>query len=273
MNLDQGRDVFPFGVRKILLYYLGYCGLFLIFHLSMISLVSFFHFLLDHDMGVIENWLYRNAWEMIIFSKGLAAFVTLKALKLNNYSVASFLDIVKNNVWKPTRKVLVLLFFFSILFYALVIQFGGELINNARESDFAYISYLGSSLFYLVDVFVIYILMQNVKIDLKKKMFVLNTCLLMMFILFTKATLPYINKYFIFLILHFVTLISFFTKEKQNIINPILYALVIVGPLSSLYGVDIVWDNAHSVYTYDQKLPLLGISGIWLIGLGYYYKA
>lgn len=272
MNVEKNDFLFTLDVRKILFYYFGYCSLFLIFHLASISLVSFFHFLLDHDMAVIENWLYRNAWEIIVFAKIFAAFIIIKALKLNNYFINSLLSILRTDIWKPTRTLIVLIFFLSILFYALILQFGGELINNTKETDFAYVSYLGSVFFYLVDFLVVNILVRNLEIRSKRKFFALSIVLLILFLAFTKATLPYINKYFIFLILHFSTLLILLFKERKNMINPLLYTLVIIGPFSSLYGLDIVWENAHSIYTYKETLPVIGITGIWLIGLGYYYK-
>lgn len=273
INIEESPFLFSLGARKIILYYLGYCTLFLIFHLAFLSFVSFFHFLLDHDMAVIENWLYRNAWEIIILSKSLAAFLTIKALKLNNYFINSLLQILKTDIWKPTRKLIVLVCFISILFYALIIQFSGELINNTKDTQFAYVSYLGSALFYLIDFLVINVLVRNFKVRQKRKFFILAFVLTIIFLFFTKATLPYIDKYFIFLVLHFSTMLLLLFKERKNMINPLLYTLVIIGPFSSLYGLDIVWDNAHSIYSYKESLPVLGITGLWLIGLGYYYKS
>jgi hypothetical protein len=273
LDSDKGDFLFTLSARKIILYYLGFCTLFLIIHLAFISLVSFFHFLLDHDMAVIENWLYRNAWEMIVASKSLAALITIKALKLNNYFINSLLHILRMDDWKPTRKVLVLILFISVLFYALIMQFSGELINNTKDTDFAYISYIGSGLFYLIDFLVINVLVRNFKVQQKRKFFALTTVLTLCFLFFTKATLPYIDKYYIFLVLHFVTLLLLLFKERKNMINPLLYTLFIIGPFSSIYGLDIVWDNAHSIFSYKESLPVVGISGIWLIGLGYYYKS
>lgn len=272
-TIEKNDFLFSIGARKILLYYIGYCALFLIIHLAFISLVSFFHFLLDHDMGVIENWLYRNAWEMIVFSKLISAFLIIKALKINNYFVNSLFQILKTDVWKPARKFLVFIFFVSILFYALIMQFSGELINNTKETDFAYVSYIGSALFYLIDFLVINVLFRNIEVRQKRKYFAIGISLIAMFLLFTKATLPYISKYYIFLVLHFMTLLLLLFKERKNMINPLLYTLIVIGPFSSVYGLDIVWDNAHSIYSYAESLPIVGITGIWLIGLGYYYKS
>ena len=155
MELHREDFHLSLGIRKILAYYLGYSLLFLVIHLSLISLVSFFHFLLDHDMLVIENWLYRNAWEMIFFSKLISAMICIKALKLNNYFISSLFSILKNDIWKPTKEASIFIIFIIVLFHVLIAQFGGEVTGNSKSTDFAYISFLGSISFYLIDFIVI----------------------------------------------------------------------------------------------------------------------
>ena len=271
-ELKKSDFHFSLGTRKVLLYYFGYSVLFLIFHLATISFVSFFHFLLDHDMSVIENWLYRNAWEMILISKALAGFIIVKSLQLNNYFVKNLFFILKSDTWKPTRSAIVFILFIAVLFYALIHQFGGEIVGGNKSIDFVYISFLGSILFYFIDFIVINILVRNLLLSSKRKYFLLTLALTFIFMLFTKATLPYISKFYIFLILHFFTLLILLFTNKMNIINPILYSIFIIGPLSALYGLDLVWDNAHALYSYKESLPIAGIIGVWFIGLIYYYK-
>lgn len=271
-EVDKNDFHFSLGMRKILSYYLGYSILFLIIHLSAISMVSFFHFLLDHNMSIIEDWLYRNAWEMIFISKLTSAILIIKALKLNNYFVSSFFSIVKNDIWRPTKEASIFIIFIMVLFHSLIMQFGGEIIENAKTTDFTYVSYFGSIFFYLIDFLVINFLVRNIKIKGRKKFLILISSLLLIFMFFTKATLPYISKYYIFILLHFLTLLIFLFVEKKNLINPLLYSLFLIGPLSSFYGLDLVWDNAHSVYSYRDSLPIIGIIGIWSIGLLYYFK-
>ena len=271
-DLQKSDFHFSLGARKILLYYFGYSVLFLIFHLSIISLVSFFHFLLDHDMSVIENWLYRNAWEMIFLSKICAAFIIIKSLELNNYFIKNLFFILKGDIWKPTRSAIVFIIFLAVLFYALILQFGGEIVGGNKSIDFVYVSFIGSIFFYFIDFIVINVLVRNITIQSKRRYFFLMLALTSIFMLFTKATLPYISKYYIFLILHFFTLLTLLFTNKNNIMNPVLYSIVVIGPLSAFYGLDLVWDNAHALYSYKESLPVVGIIGVWLIGLIYYYK-
>lgn len=272
---DVSKNDFKFtiGVREILLYYLGYSVLFLLFHLSTISLVSFFHFLLDHDMSVIENWLYRNAWEMIFVSKAIAAFIIIKSLQLNNYFIKDFFVILKEDTWRPTRSALVFIIFLAVIFHALIFQFGGEIVGGNKSVDFVYVSFLGSIFFYFIDFIVINVLVRNIELKSKRKFLLLTLVITLIFMMFTKATLPYISKYYVFLILHFFTLLLFLFSNKKNIMNPILYSVFIIGPLSAFYGLDLVWDNAHALYSYKQSLPVIGIVGVWFIGLIYYFKS
>ena len=175
-------------------------------------------------------------------------------------------------MWKPTRAAIVFIIFLAVLFYALILQFGGEIVGGNKSVDFVYISYFGSIFFYFIDFIVINVLVRNITLKSKRKYFLLMLSLTVIFMLFTKATLPYISKYYIFLVLHFFTLLLFLFTNLKNIINPILYALAIIGPLSAFYGLDLVWDNAHALYSYKDSLPVAGIIGVWFIGLIYYFN-
>jgi len=273
MILRFGSFSSSFAARKIFLYFFGYCFLFLLTHLALISLVSFFHFLLDHEMAVIEDWLYRNAWELIICAKLVSAFLITKALKLNNYSIVSLFYILKSERWIPNKRAILFTVFIAVFFYALILVINKDgLISNQKISNFTYISFFGSCLFYFIDFIVITNLFHNINISGKKKHTVLLFSLVVAFLLTTRAALPYNEKYYDFVALHFITLMIFLIKEKVNILNPIIYTAIVIGPFSSVYGLDIVWDNSHSIYYFKQSLPFLGIIGVWLVGLTYYLK-
>ena len=272
MSYAQSNFSFSLGMRKILSYYLGFSILFFLTHLSLVSIVTFFHFLIDHDMHIIENWLFSNAWELIISSKLIAFIVTIKFLKLNNYLVTDLLTILKTDIWKPSKSAFVMIVFLATCFSAILLQFGDGLSFNPKSLEYVYFSYVGSILFFVIDFLVINILLRNVKQFSRRKNSLLIASLLIIFLSFTKITLPYIDKFLFIIILHFLTLLIFLFSEKRNIMNIILYSVLLIGPLASLFGFDLVWENAHAVYIYNTKLPLTGIVGVWLIGIVYYYK-
>ena len=47
------------------LYHLAHCFI----HLIFVSIIMFFHFLLNHGLAVIEVWLAQSAWRILILSK------------------------------------------------------------------------------------------------------------------------------------------------------------------------------------------------------------
>jgi uncharacterized membrane protein len=55
-------------------------------HIIELSLVSFFHFLLDHRLAVIEGWVFDKAWEMILIAKVLPILFLLKFVYLKSQS-------------------------------------------------------------------------------------------------------------------------------------------------------------------------------------------
>ncbi|MEX0798014.1 MAG: hypothetical protein WD025_01130 [Bacteriovoracaceae bacterium] len=257
--------------RKTLTYYAGYCALFLFSYLALVSTISFFHFLLDHEMRVIESWLTRNAWEILTLAKLLASAVVLKALKLNNYLLKNSLDLIKNSEFFPERKALVLILFLMIFFLALVFQFNVDVAPNTGGSRFLFTSYLGSIVFYLVDLFVIYSALANFPLKRKRQKALLSVALPALFLISTKIALPYSEEASLFLFLHFGSLILLLIKTKYNLMNVILYSFLIIGPMTSVFGFDLVWGDAFSLYLYP-KFPALGIFLIWLTGFLYYFR-
>ena len=198
MIFKSWYQTIPNEIRTITLYYLLYCFLFILFHLVLVSTFSFFHFLLDHDMNTIENWLYRNRWEILSFSKISSLFISTQVTKLNRYENIRYRDIFWSFNFKPSKKIFGVIFFLLIIFYALITQFGGGLVANQFREEIFYSSFMGSLMFFLIDFFFIFTLMEILKI---KKAFynsIMYTSVFL-FIISSKIALPYLNKFYIFL--------------------------------------------------------------------------
>lgn len=263
--------LFSSSARKTLVYYSGFCFLFLFTYLALVSTVSFFHFLLDHEMRVIERWLTMNAWETLILAKMIAAFIVLKALRLNNYLFTSSLTVLKNSELVPERKALAMLFYFGTFFVAMAFQFG-QIISNEKGVDFVLTSYLGSILFYLIDFFVIFNLLHHNPLERRRQKILLCIALPALFILVTKSAMPYIETQTLYLALHFGSMTALLAKSKNNMGNIFLYSVLIIGPMSVFFGVDLVWADNYSKYLYPSHTSLMGTFLVWLTGFIYYFR-
>lgn len=254
--------------KRIILYYLLYCFLFILGDLLLISIFSFFHFLLDHDMNTIENWLNRNTWEILSAAKLFSLILATKITKLNFVDEISYRKFLKKSLEYPTIKIWGLSLFLLIIFYAFITQFGGGVETNKFKEELFYSSFFGSFIFYITDFVMLFLLMKIFIIE-KKEAIRLMYISFLIFLLASKLALPYLSKYYIFLFVHFVTLYLVLLKKRPS--DLIIYAIFVIAPLSSLYGIDIVWDNAYALFNYQQSLPIIGVIGIWSLGLGYYY--
>lgn len=253
--------------KKIFIYFFGYCMAFFFFHLMLTSVFSFFHFLLDHEMGTIESWLSRNGWEIITISKVLS-FISLVSLsQVNSYKEIKFIKNFTNMNLYPTKKSFVFIIFLLVMFYSLLNQFGGGIQSNQILDEIFFSSFIGAASFYGLDIFYLIYLVSYFELKVKEIPLVFIICLFF-FMVSSKLVLPYISKYSVFLVIHFT--VVFYFAWRKNLGDILLYLIVIVAPMSSIFGMDLVWDNSYSIFSYQHKLPVVGVLLIWITGLIYY---
>lgn len=257
--------------RKIIVYYIAYTLLFLLFYLALASTISFFHFLLDHDLGVIEAWLNRNGWEVVILAKAGAAAAALKALKLNNYLLKDTAELLRTSEFVPRRHVVAVCAFLPVFFTALARQFEPGLLPNP-DSEFASVSYFGSALFYLTDLFVLYSAAANFSVEKKRQALLLGLALPLIFFLSSSAALPFLERQGFFLVAHFAGMLLFVLKDKNNLGNLLLYVFLVAAPMASVFGADPLWGDSRSLFRWPSTVPVPGIWAIWLTGFIYYLR-
>ena len=56
-------------------YYAVFQLIFVVLVVILSSIGAFFHFLLDHEISIVESWLHNNHWEILIVSKIFSLFV------------------------------------------------------------------------------------------------------------------------------------------------------------------------------------------------------
>ena len=274
--------------RKILAYYVGYCCLFIFFYFALVSAISFFHFLLDHELGVIEAWLNRNGWEILVVSKSLAAIIVLKSLKMNNYLFKDSWQLLRAGKFFPDQKAVAVCVFLPVFFLVLANQFTPGLAPNA-SAKFAATSYLGTIIFFMCDIFIVHSAVANFSVWRKRQILALATVLPALFIISTNAALPYLDQRSLFLPLHFLFLLGFVllnnnhlsnnhlsnnhkNETRNNLANLLLYCALVAGPVATVFGADTVWGDSRSIFLYPETLPAFGVVALWLTGIVYYGK-
>ena len=253
--------------KKVILYYFIFCVGFVFLHISLISIFTFFHFLLDHDMGTIENWLNRNGWEILTFSKAICFFLVSKIFQINSYQDLHPIKSLLKKLSFPSIKIFGMSFFLLAIVYIYLFEIEGVTTNILFQEGFFYSSFLGACSYYIFDFLLIIILYEYYQLSFNELSMVTYTSMLF-FIVTSKIALPYLSKYYIFILIHFLTL--FFIHRKGALIDCFVYCIFVIAPLSAIYGLDLVWDNSYGLFNFTQKTPIVGFLGIWCLALGYY---
>lgn len=252
---------------KLILYYLCFNLVLVLVHFCLLSLFSFFHFLLGHELGIIEDWLIKNSW-FVLFIDKLVAFVVVTYFLQFKFD---YRKILKNALREKVNiKFFAFSFFILVSFYALIEQFGGGINKNNLKENLVMSTYIFSGGFYLFDFLFLFLLNEQIKFNRYSKI-LLNT---LMFFLIYKITeriiLPEVKAFEVIYFVHFITFFIFvLKKEFYSIVG---YAYFVVAPMTAFWGIDIVWDNAYSLYAYDSEIPVVGILGLWMIAFMYLFS-
>jgi hypothetical protein len=256
-------------IKHIVKFYMAFAIIYLIFDVAFVSIIAFFHFLLDHDMSIVENWVYRNSWEILSLSKIISFAITMKVVNVKIYRENPFLEFLKKGFINPNHYIFVVIIFLATFINAL----GDVKIQMAhtKYSTFHAISFLGNFIFYFTDYILLFYLKSLYPIyrNWENYFFIIFTSL--SFFIFSLITIPYSKELSIFLLLHFLSLILFTLPRAANWSIGLAYILLLICPLATFIGVDPIWSSDFSLFKLSNPLPFSYIIAIWGLTFGYNY--
>jgi len=250
-------------------YYLAFELLFACLVMIFSSIGAFFHFLLEHEISIIESWLHHNHWEIIIISKILSLFLLIKWFDIRLYQVQSFKELFSLFFRRPEQKAVVISSFVLLSCLALgdykfVMQNWGYWYNHL-------IAFIGITLFFGLE-FVFMAFLNEIYHDEKADTPNLGETLfvLVSFAISYRLSIPdYYDLFeysiFCFSILFFLTGLNF-----KNSSNTLVFILVFVSPMATFCGLDPVWGEDFSIFRSESKLKLPFLVVIWMVSFIYY---
>ncbi len=244
---------------------LGYGFFICLINLVLISLIMLFHFLLDHDLRIIEDWMFYYAWEIIIISKLLGLYLIF--IFINKSFDGNLTVIYKkifHNYYFPTRE------FYIILFSSLIIitLLGRPVRGDQLEISIfqMIISWLGIVIFFLSDILIVSFIYKN-----QSKLFIKILELIYMIIILyviNKLSLVYAIKIDIYVNIHMVICLLILMFTKSRLIGVTSYVMIVAAPLGSIFGMDFIWGNNFSPIKMSNSIGILEcLSVLTAIGL------
>ena len=249
-----------------IIYYVGYNFFIVVISLILVSLVAFFHFLLDHRLGIIEEWIFQNSYQILILSKflslvGILSFVNVRSSMKNpiaRFQGRSFIF--------PHYKVLTVSFLqiFLIIFFASpkwALHGDASILN-------IFTSFVGTVLFYLFDVFLLVALQDLVPVK-GWPAFLLNFIYSSIFFGVAKFTFLYGSNVGIFIFFNGFFCFYLSRLGKNNWTYPLTWLILVAAPLASFMGMDILWKDTYALFELTRKVGKLELFTLMLVSVLY----
>ena len=251
-------------------YYLGYNFFIVTTSLILVSLVAFFHFLLDHRLGIVEEWIFQNSYQILILSKFISLMGILSFVNVRTTTRYPFKELLMKGSVFPHYKI----FAISFLQIFIIIFLGAPRWEfNADISFFNIaISFIGTVLFYLFDVFLL-VSLDNI-IPMKGKLVFFSNFLYSV-TFWGIAKLAFFRDSNIGDFILFNSFFCFYLARfgKSNWTLPLIWLALVVAPLASLMGMDMLWKNTYALFELTHKVDkkelfiLFFVSTLYLSGM------
>jgi len=249
-------------------YYLAFELIFVSLVMLFSSIGAFFHFLLDHEISIIESWLHHNHWEIIIISKILSLFLLIKWFDIRLYKIQSLKELSGLFLKRPEQKALVISLFVLLSFLGLgdfkfVIQNWGYWYNHLM-------AFLGITIFFGMK-FVFMAFLNQVYSEAEYSFnFIEALFFLVIFGISYRLSVPdYYHLFefsmFCFSILFFLTGLDF-----KNSSNTLVFIFLFISPMAAFCGLDPVWGDDFSIFRSESKIKLPFLVVIWMVSFIYY---
>ena len=252
--------------KQMILYCLFYVILWGV-HLILISLVSFFHLLLEHNIRTIGDWIGDRGWGLIIISKVSVFYLAMLFVNLKTKKIFSLKSYFRNSIQKPRIEVIVTLFFLVIATLGLgEIEFNKTMIVEVNR---LILSIIGSFVFFAVDYVLLVIL--DVFYPVREEQLRLKRMIILplLFYFFSAATFVYEQTITLKLYAFFILLVYSGEWRRKNWTLPAIFLIAFVVPAFSILGLDPVWGEIYSPMAASRQISTTSVFILIIFAIGY----
>ncbi len=253
---------------KNIRYYATYQLLYVALVVILSSIGAFFHFLLNHEISIVESWLHNNSWEILITSKLISLFLLNRWFSMRLYELKSVRELIRELVSWP-RPEAVVVPVFMILGY-LSISKVSMVPQNIGYWYYHIASFVGLFLFFGVEFIVIAYLDDVLNQKERPNVLFLGISFTGIFSAAYRMSVPDYYGLLPFVVLCFSSLLYLSGRSFKSWSNVVCFLLLFVAPMGAVFGLDPVWGNDFSPARVVTKLSAPFLAAIWVISFSYY---
>lgn len=253
---------------KNIRYYATYQAICVVFSIILSSIGAFFHFLLNHEISIVEGWLHNNQWEILITAKLIALFLLNRWFSMRLYQLKTIRQLFKELVHWPEPKAVVVAAFMIASYLSLgKVVFVGQ---NVGYWYFHFVSYLSIFLYFGIEFVVIAYLddVLNQKGDVSRVW--LGVIYTALFAVAFRIIVPDYYGLLSYVVVSYLTLIYLSGKAFRDWSNVLCFLIIFVAPMAAFFGMDPVWGDDFSPFRIEKKLSVTFLAVIWVVSFLYY---
>jgi hypothetical protein len=253
---------------KNIRYYGSYQLLYVVIFIILSSIGAFFHFLLNHEISIVESWLHNNHWEILIIAKLISLFLLNRWFMVRLYQMKSIRELIRELVHWPEPKAIVISLFMLVSYLSL-----SRMVYTGQNLNYWYYhltSFLGLFLYFGIEFIVIAYLDDILNQKEKPSLGLLSIVYTVFFTVAFRLSVPDYYGMLPYVVFCFSTLIYLSGKSFKSWSNVVCFLAVFVAPMGSLFGMDPVWGDDFSPFRVQSKLGLSFLAVIWMVSFCYY---
>jgi hypothetical protein len=251
------QNFFRTALGTHVIYYTLFYTMMWLFHLIIISIISYFHLILNHNIGTIADWIVDRGWLVIIFTKLSIFYLVMQFMKLKSKKFAFLKVMIRNSVQWPRHEIAVALIFLI----AGLISLGNMSFNSTFIVDLLrpFYSIAGTFIFFGTDLFIMLAL--DVFFPIKNEKTIQYKIILfpILFYFYSRFTFIYEQNISLKLFAYFFILYYSSYWRRRNWTIPLLFIVSFLVPTYVIFGLDPIWGHTFSLFKSSKEISTFSI--------------
>lgn len=232
-------------LKSQLFFLMFYFFIFFFIFMVLQSLVYYFHFLLEHDIQIIEDWIYYEIWKILLVSQVVSLYLFVKIVEIYIGGGKLLLQIFKHAFYPPKREYYVVISFFLFIFTIQYMTAQDVRWGNTFSFFSLFWNLLGILSLYFPLSIIKFILHSAYPLEFKEKTFILFTAFFSQVVLLS-FMIPTMNVVNIFYMLSFLLTLISLNWRKIGLTHPLMI-LLLPAINSLLFGNDPIWRGDYLI--------------------------
>jgi hypothetical protein len=237
-----------------------------VFFNIIMSIVTFFHFKLDHSLNIINEWVFYNGWEIVSLAKLISVWLFLKFLMVGSSQRNPIKSLLLGGLVFPSKEILIAL---GGVYFFFIFAGGGDLDPSFKGSFIQGVLSFFSVIVYYLSMIIVFLAIQTQYPLREKYRLLISPLLAAALVLLDREIFPFTKGMDSLVISNLILCQFLIGWKKYNWSLPAIFVLAFVAPCAVFVGLDPVYGNEYSLFNLRENIGGLLYFVILLLSASY----